>query len=261
MRRTALAVLCLSIALGGCKAKELADKAAIAKDLDKKGTVDLMKQAADDSYDPPADNKLTETQVQMYLKVREHEKKIAEVAKERLQKKSEEVKKEGEKSLAGFMTGIQAMGDAADLMTAEIRAAKDLGYNSQEYLWVKQQILEASGSAMAEKINDAMTAQMDATYQQMKKQYDEAKDEQTKKMYGDMLAGYDKSRQEMAQQQSQQEPHIAYNRQLLTKYENALAAWTTEMSKYSDKPMDVQKSVSEFEQQVDKAKADAQKQQ
>ena len=65
MRRTATAVLCLSIALAGCKAKELADKADIAKDLDKRGTVDLMKQVSEDSYDAPADGKLTEAQVQI----------------------------------------------------------------------------------------------------------------------------------------------------------------------------------------------------
>lgn len=260
MRRTATAVLCLSIALAGCKAKEAIDKADIASDLDKRGTIDLMKQVSEDSYDAPADGKLTEAQVQMYLKVREHEKKIAEVAKERLKEKSDKAKKQGnEKSLAGLVNGIQAMGDVADLATADLRAAKDLGYNSQEYQWVKQQILSASAAAMSEKINEAMTAQMDATYQQMKKQYDEAKDEQTKKMYADMLAGYDKSREEMKQQKAQEDPALAHNRALLSKYENALAAWTTEMSKYSDKPVDVQKGVQEFEQQVEKAKAEAKK--
>ena len=80
MRRMIPAILALAVVVSGCKVKELADKANIAKDLDKRGTVDLMKQVADDKYDPPKDGRLTESQVQMYLKVREHEKVIAKVA-------------------------------------------------------------------------------------------------------------------------------------------------------------------------------------
>jgi hypothetical protein len=70
------AILALSVLFSGCKVKELADKARIDKDLDKRGTVDLMKDVAKDKYDPPKDGKLTESQVQMYLKVREHGKDI-----------------------------------------------------------------------------------------------------------------------------------------------------------------------------------------
>ena len=85
MRRTLLAALCLCVVLAGCKAKEALDKVSIAKELDKKGTTDLMKDVANDKYTPPTDGKLTDAQVQMYLKVREHEKQIAQVAREQLQ--------------------------------------------------------------------------------------------------------------------------------------------------------------------------------
>src|SRR5512138_793688 len=137
MRRTLLAALCLSILLAGCKAKEAFDKVSIAKELDKKGTTDLMKDVANDKYTPPADGKLTDAQVQMYLKVREHEKQIAQVAKDQLKQHDAEAKKAGEKSLSGMMEGFKALGSVADFVTADIRAAKDLGYNTQEYLWVK----------------------------------------------------------------------------------------------------------------------------
>jgi hypothetical protein len=77
MRRTLAVSLCLSLALVGCKAKELADKAGIAKDLKERGTTDLMQEVANDEYTPPEDGRLKEAQIQMYLKVRDHEKKIA----------------------------------------------------------------------------------------------------------------------------------------------------------------------------------------
>ena len=60
--------------------------------------------------------------------------------------------------------GFKAMGSATDLITADIRAAKDLHYNTQEYLWVKGQILTASTSVLTEKITAASGAAMDQVY-------------------------------------------------------------------------------------------------
>ena len=57
MRRTLAAAACLTLFLGGCKAKEAMDKAEISRDLAERGTTDLMKQVADDQYEAPADNK------------------------------------------------------------------------------------------------------------------------------------------------------------------------------------------------------------
>lgn len=253
MRRIIPAVLALSVVLIGCKAKELVDKASIAGDLKKRGTIDLMKEVSEDKYTPPADGKLTDAQVQMYLKVREHEKAIAQVAKQELQKHSEEAKKAGDKSIGSMMEGLKGLNALGEFATADIRAAKDLKYNTQEYLWVKSQILEASTSAAAEKMGEAMNANMDASYQQMKKSYAEAKDEQTKKIYADMLANMDKSRQEMKQSKEPEKPALAYNRQLLSKYEGALNAWAQEMAKYEDKPGEAQKNVDQWQKDIDKS--------
>ncbi|HYI09581.1 MAG TPA: hypothetical protein VEK57_11005 [Thermoanaerobaculia bacterium] len=251
--RSLTAVFCLSLALAGCKARELADKADIAKDLQKVGTTDLMKQVADDEYTPPEDGRLKEAQIQMYLKVREHEKKIAQVAKAEMKKHAETANKKGDKSIGGFMEGMKALGSAADFMTADIRAAKDLGYNTQEYLWVKQQVLAASTSVMAEKFSEAISANFDKAYADAKKAYAEATDEQTKKLYADMLAGYDKSKQEMTQKQDE-DPALTYNRQLLSKHENALNAYASELSKWEDKEGDVEKGMKELDKKIEEAR-------
>ncbi|HKR64697.1 MAG TPA: hypothetical protein VJZ00_13275 [Thermoanaerobaculia bacterium] len=248
MRRSLTMLLCLSLALAGCKAKELAEKASISKELDNVGTTDLMKQVADDKYTPPADGRLSDAQIQMYLKVREHEKKIAEVAKAEMKQHAEEAKKKDEHSLGSLADGLKAMGSAADFLTADIRAAKDLGYNTQEYLWVKQQVLAVSTAAMAQKFNETMTANFDKAYGEAKKAYDEAKDETTKKLYADVLAGYDKSRQELKQKQTE-DPALSFNRQMLSKYESALNAFASELEKYEDKPGEVKKSMQEWEKQ------------
>jgi hypothetical protein len=253
MRRTLALTLTLGLLLTGCKAKEAMDKAEIAKDLDKRGTTDLLKSVADDEYNPPADGRLTDAQVQMYLKVREQEKKIAQVAKDELKKHADKAKESGEKSLSGMMEGLKGLGSVADMATADIRAAKDLGFNTQEYLWVKQQILAASTADMAAKATAAVSANFDAAYAQAKKAYDEAKDEQTRKMYGEMLAGYEKSKQEMSQNNESQDPSTTYNRQLLGKYENTLNALASELSKWEDKPGDGEKAVKDWQKGIDDA--------
>jgi hypothetical protein len=252
MRRFPTAILCISLALIGCKAKELADKAAVSRDLDKRGTVDLLKEVGNDSYTPPQDGRLTEAQIQMYLKVREHEKVIAKVAREELKKHAANADKK-EKSIAGMMEGFKAMGSAADFVTADLRAAKDLGFNSQEYLWVKGQVLAASTSVMAEKMGETIQANFANARAQAQKAYDEAKDEQTKKLYKDMLASYDKSKSEMTEK-ADEDPALAYNRQLLSKHENALNAYTQELAKYEDKEGEAQKSMAEMQKQIDAAK-------
>ena len=252
MRRTFYAVVALCVLLSGCKAKELAENAKIARDLDKRGsTIDLMKNVADDKYTPPTDGKLTDDQIKMYLKVREHEKQIVQVAKEQMDAHAKAADK-SKNSLAGMMEGFKTLGSAADLATADIRAAKDLGFNTQEYLWVKGQILAASTAAFADKMGDAMNAQMDAAYKEMKKNYDEAKDENTKKAYADTLATMEKSRAEASAPTV--DPTVKYNRDLLSKYENAMSALLNESSKYADKPGDASKAADELTKKLDEAK-------
>ncbi len=260
MRRTFSAVLILSFALAGCKAKEAYDKAKISQDLDKRGTMDLMKDVSKDKYTPPSDGKLTDGQMQMYLKVRGHEKDIAQVARKEAQAHADAAKKAGEKSIAGMMEGFKTMGSAAEMLTADIRAAKDLGYNTQEYLWVKSQVMSASAAAITSKMTEGINASFDATYAQVKKSYDEAKDDQSKKMYKEMLDNYDKQRAEMKKDATTSvSPAMAYNQQLIAKYDGALNAVATEMSKWEEKPGDAQKAMNDLEKGVDKAVTDAKK--
>jgi hypothetical protein len=258
MRRMMPAVLCLTVVFAGCKAKEVIDQAKIASDLNKTGsTYKLMKDVSNDKYTPPADGKLTDSQVQMYLKVREHEKDIAKVAKQQFQEHADAAKNAGDKSIAGVIEGFKGLGSVADLVTSDIRAAKDLGYNTQEYLWIKRQILAVSTTAVMQKIGEAASAQMDASYRQMQKSYDEAKDDQTKQVYKGMLDAYEKQKQDVAANQQKEDPALAYNRQLLSKYENVLNAYTTEVGKFEEKEGDAKKSMDQFQKDLDKATQDA----
>ena len=249
MRRIIPAILVLSVFVFGCKVKELADKAQIAKDLDKRGTIDLMKDVSNDKYDPPKDGKLTEAQIQMYLKVRTHEKDIAKVALADAQKHADAGDK-AKNSIAGVMEGFRTLSSAAQFATADLRAAKDLGYNTQEYLWVKAQVMAVSMTAFAEGMTNAMSVQQDAYLAQTKKAYEEAKDEQTKETYKKMLDGYAQTVKEGKEATANQDPALVYNRQLLKKYDTELAAFTSEMGKYEAKEGDAKKSMDELQKKM-----------
>ncbi len=252
MRRIIPAVLLLSVVFFGCRVKELAEKAKIAKDLEKHGTIDLMKDVSKDKYDPPKDGKLTEAQIQMYLKVRQHEKDIAKVAKEQMDQHSKAAD-ESKHSLSGVFESIKTIQSAGEFFTADIRAAKDLGYNTQEYLWVKGQIMAASVTAFAEGLTNAMSAQQDAYLAQTRKAYEEAKDEQTKQMYKQMLDSYAQTVKEGKEATANQDPALVYNRQLLKKYDNELAAFTNELGKYENKEGEAKQSVDELQKKLDEA--------
>ena len=259
MRRTKVLVgtAVIAMALAGCGAKEKLSEAAIADDLSDRGTQELLEEAANDTYDAPADGRLTDAQVQMYMKVREHEKKIADVARKDLETKAADVKaNEGKATLAGMMDAFSAVGSLADIATADIRAAKDLGFNTAEYQWVKEQVLGAAGWDITRKSAQAMNAMMDSNYAQLKKQHDEAQDATTKQMLATMIQEYDKQKADAAAtaEKDPAEAAHAYNFELIAKRSDAATVFAYEMSKWTGQSTEeLTKSAADYNQQLDDA--------
>lgn len=257
MLRSTLVVLSVFLCLGlvACgKAKEAMDQASISEDLKDKGTLDLLQEASEDQYEPPADGRLNDKQIQMYMKVRERERVIAQTALKEAEATAKKVEGK-EKSLAGMMAGLQTLGSVADLFTADIRAARDLGFNTAEYQWVKEKVIEASGAAFGEKMSESFTTMVDGQIAALEQQLATNTDPDTRKILQDALDGAKKGRSEMTQQQV--DPTIAYNKQLLSKYENALNALASELSKWQGDEGDAKKAVQEWEQGLAKAKAES----
>jgi len=258
MRTVRFLVLLLAVAVSfqSCGNEKPLDDAAIAADLNKRGTADLLEETSKDNYAPPADGRITDDQVKMYLRVREHEVKIAEVARKEMQQHAETAKAKGEKSAGGMMEGFKALGAAADVLTADIRAAKALGLNTAEYTWVKGQILAASTAKLTAKMNQANTALMTTARQQLQKQYDSTTDPDAKKALGAMLA----QSQQKVEIQENQDPAVAYNLQLLSKYEDASNPLYAEYAKFTGDTQQSAKAVEQWEKQLDSAVARAQAQ-
>jgi hypothetical protein len=131
----------------GCQARPAADDASIQKSLRQKGTANLMDEVARaPEYHPPADGRLTEAQVKMYLDVRQREQQIREAAFKERQAAGETPPADSGQDQLANVDALKIVGDQpdfADIATADLRAAQELGFNPKEYGWVKERVLEA----------------------------------------------------------------------------------------------------------------------
>jgi len=110
MARSWVFLLGMALIVSGCRHKPVADRG--------QGAASLMDQVARaPEYKPPADGRLDRRQVEMYVEVHRREGKIRD--------------------------SMRAKGDLANLATADLRAARELGYNPREYAWVRDRVLEA----------------------------------------------------------------------------------------------------------------------
>jgi hypothetical protein len=101
---------------------------------------DVITDASDDTFTPPADGKLTKEQVEKFIffakKVKQVEKEQAEKLKEKYEKKE----KSENFSISDIFNGLK---DFSSLATLEMKVVKENGGNWAEYQWVKDQIREA----------------------------------------------------------------------------------------------------------------------
>jgi hypothetical protein len=132
------------------------DEAAIEERLDDEGTMDVLEKAGEAEYDPPADGELTAKQMEMYIAVQERAGKIRQVANKRLEEKKAEGEAEGKE--LGFFDAMKAVGDVGDLVTADLRAAQELGHNTAEYQWVQEKVVEAQMARMTREMSKAAGA-------------------------------------------------------------------------------------------------------
>lgn len=141
---TLAAVLCLG-ACGGGDPEPAGEEAEIRRRLGDKSALAVLREASASSFEPPADGRLTAAQVEMYTSVIARAGHIREVAAGEL----EENLAEGERgaALSGFRATLRGLGGLGHLVTAELRAAQELGHDPGEYEWVRERVLEAETAA------------------------------------------------------------------------------------------------------------------
>ena len=123
--------------------------------------------ASRDVYRPPADGRVTPAQVEIYLGV---------LDRVRLDRK------EGKSS------------PSADPLTSEpndVTVARARGVNTEEYLWVKERVLEAEAAAMTARLNAAVLAMLDKTLADLRARRADAADEGSRKLVSEQIANFE----------------------------------------------------------------------
>ena len=219
----------------GCQAKPAADEATIQKRLHQKGTANLMDEVARaPEYHPPADGRLTEAQVKMYLDVRQREQQIREVAFRERQEAGEPAPADSGQDQLAYVEALKTVGDQpgfADIATADLRAAQELGFNPKEYGWVKERVLEAQMQETAL----ALSQQIAQSRQQVLAQLDQRRRETTDPVQKAQIERQieDLNKNVQAASIAAADPVRQANAGLLARYKDDLARLQTEDQRIS----------------------------
>lgn len=101
---------------------------------------DVIADASDDTFTPPADGKLTKEQVEKFIFLAKKVKQVEKEQAEKLKEKYEKKEKSEEFSITDIFNGLK---DFSSLATLEMKVVKENGGNWAEYQWVKDQVREA----------------------------------------------------------------------------------------------------------------------
>jgi len=99
-----------------------------------------IEESAKDTFKAPADNKLTQKQVDTFVMLAKKIQTVQKEQSEALKKKYDKLEKEEEPSFGAIFNSIK---DLSGVATLEMKVVKGNGENWAEYRWIKDRIREA----------------------------------------------------------------------------------------------------------------------
>jgi hypothetical protein len=228
-----LACIVLAALLANCS-REVPSGAPSTENTERRSLRQVLAEAAEDEYAPPADGKLTDEQIAMYFRVREHERVISGTARDRLGEGVETIRENEERSLRTFLRGLESFGSAADLVRTDIRAAQELGYNTAEYRWVRKRVIEAAAGIVHDELADAARAGTDRRIDDLRRRMEETGNETRRATYREIISGLEKFAG--GREKEPVEEHVEHNRRLLLEYEDAVETIAVELERWDPSP-------------------------
>lgn len=215
-------VFVLALGLAACGGGE--DEASIEERLEEKGTMEVMEEAGKAEYDPPADGRLSEAQVERYIEVQERAAKIRQVAQKKMEEKAAADEEAGEGD--SVWSQVRNMGDAmqgfGDVMTAEIRAAQELGHNPAEYQWVKEQVVEALATDAMQRMQHGLGEAQAELLAGLEAQRDEIEDPDQQEAMDRQIETMRESMEEA--EEGELDAAVKHNVELVKRYEEEISA-------------------------------------
>jgi hypothetical protein len=181
-------------ALAGCGESDAPTAPPSAAPLPRAG-------ASRDVYRPPADGRVTPQQVETYLGV---------LDRVRLDRK------EGK---------APPPSDPLTSVPVDLAAARARGVNTEEFLWVKERVLEAEAAAMTAHLNSSVLAMLDRTLAELRARKADAADEGSRKLVAEQIANFEAEAERVRRESREKEPDsVRANMKALEPFRSRLAA-------------------------------------
>lgn len=170
--------------------------------------------AAREAYRPPDDGVLTASQVESFLKVREATLKIRTTP-------GGNAPLEGEEGISG----------ATEARAAEIRAARSVSVPVDEYLWVRERILEAEAASLTAKLNADVLALLERTLSSLRDRRPAAPDDASRKLLDEQIAAFEGEAARVRRESAEKEPgSIRANLKVLGPFQARITAIGDELA-------------------------------
>jgi hypothetical protein len=174
-RAAVLLPLALAAGLAGCGDSEAPTAPPSAAPLARPG-------ASRDVYRPPLDGRITPQQVETYLGV---------LDRVRLDRKAGKT---------------PASSDPLTAVPADLAAARVRGVNTEEYLWVKERVLEAEAAAMTARLNASVLAMLEKTLADLKARRSDAADDGSRKLVAEQISNFEAEAERVRRESREKEP-------------------------------------------------------
>ncbi|MDL2718815.1 MAG: hypothetical protein PT977_13775 [Acidobacteriota bacterium] len=161
----------------------------------------LSRAETRDVYRPPADGRVTVAQVETYLSI---------LDRVRL-------------DLRGARP--TPAGDPLTTVPADVAAARGRGVNVEEFLWVKERVLEADAAAMTARLNASALAMLEKTLSDLKARASDAADEGSRKLLAEQTTQFEGEAERIRRESKVREPDsVRANMKTLEPFRARLAA-------------------------------------
>jgi len=192
------ALLCAAV-LASC-ARDSGQKAGTKPRHRDLTTAEVMEQVAKAAYQPPADGQLTEKQVRQYLEVKRRAQTI----------RGRDVASPGPPTSPGIQEPA---------ITADLRAALELGYNPKEIRWVQERVMEAwialRGQELDRKIAESRNQMIHDLEAQLRTATDPKQKQELERQIAEIRAA--------APLATEAPPFVGHNAALVRRYESEVA--------------------------------------
>lgn len=170
-----------------------------------------------EAYRPPADAILTVAQVEAFLKVREAT-----------------IRSYSSPAARAPLEGEEGISRATLARASEMRAARQLAVPPEEYLWVRERILEAEAAASTAKLNADVLALLGKTLTSLRSRRPSAPDEASRQLLDEQIASFEAEAVRVRREAGEKEPEaIRANLRVLGPYRQKMSAIADELAELS----------------------------